>query len=372
MSEQPEVLVTEQDRATARESVQKSSRGTTVGGIFMVGLTNLLAVVVAEALAPGEGGFGHAVIVAGVAIVFAGPLLWGVARLAKGQAIRDGSISAAHERQMATEARRREFETRLANALEMAEGEPEAHDAIRARADERRARRAGRAAARRQQPRAPRPHGRRRASRRRRAGMPGRLARALPRSTSRRRPQRFADSEALDACPKLRGRRAGSLLGRVRAGVDHGSDGRRHPHDRYARVRRLDDARDRRPGDAREPGRGPARHAAGDGGDAAPGVDRRPHRAHQPAHASRTRSASLRASQPDVRARDGRPRPLQGAQRHARPRGRRPRAADLRADAARARLRPGDVACRFGGEEFTLVLPDADTAGAVDAMERVR
>ena len=46
----------------------------------------------------------------------------------------------------------------------------------------------------------------------------------------------------------------------------------------------------------------------------------------------------------------------------------------LRALARRARdtLRRGDILCRYGGEEFGLLLPDTDAAGAMVATERVR
>jgi diguanylate cyclase (GGDEF)-like protein len=35
-------------------------------------------------------------------------------------------------------------------------------------------------------------------------------------------------------------------------------------------------------------------------------------------------------------------------------------------------MRDDDVACRYGGEEFAIVLANADPAEAIDAIERVR
>jgi diguanylate cyclase (GGDEF)-like protein len=35
-------------------------------------------------------------------------------------------------------------------------------------------------------------------------------------------------------------------------------------------------------------------------------------------------------------------------------------------------MRPGDVAARFGGDEFVIVLPTTDTAAARDVAERIR
>ncbi|HZP29526.1 MAG TPA: diguanylate cyclase, partial [Acidimicrobiia bacterium] len=228
MTQQTDVLVTEQDRETARLDVQRSSRGSTVGGISMVAVTNLLAVLIADVAAPGADGMARALVVAGIAMVFAGPLLWGVARVAKNQAIREGAKSAAHERQMASEARRREFETRLANALEMAEGEPEAHDAIERAfasvvpespvelllADNSHAHLDRVVVSSTLGDDAP--------------GCPVDSPEHCP-AARRAQTQRFPDSDALDACPKLRGRPQGrcsavcvpmSIMGRT-VGVIH-------------------------------------------------------------------------------------------------------------------------------------------------------
>jgi diguanylate cyclase (GGDEF)-like protein len=42
------------------------------------------------------------------------------------------------------------------------------------------------------------------------------------------------------------------------------------------------------------------------------------------------------------------------------------------ADNLRAELRAGDMAARFGGDEFVIILPQANTAGAILVAERLR
>lgn len=48
------------------------------------------------------------------------------------------------------------------------------------------------------------------------------------------------------------------------------------------------------------------------------------------------------------------------------------RALRIFAETLRRELRGDDLACRYGGEEFAIVLPNADVHEAIDAMQRVR
>ena len=128
MGEDLEIIVTELDRATARDSVRHTARGTTVGGISLVAVMSVAAAGVTWAI--GGTTLVSALTVAAFTTAFATPVLIGFARLATSKAIRSGAVSTANEREMKGEARRREFETHLANELEMADGEPEVLDTV--------------------------------------------------------------------------------------------------------------------------------------------------------------------------------------------------------------------------------------------------
>jgi diguanylate cyclase (GGDEF)-like protein len=129
MGDQPAVIVTDEDRAAARASVRGSSRGTTVGGITLVGVMSFAAALVAPAVARGLSTL-DALVVAAFTTAFATPVLISFSLFATSRAIRSSAVSTANERQMKGEARRREFETHLANELEMADGEPEVLDTV--------------------------------------------------------------------------------------------------------------------------------------------------------------------------------------------------------------------------------------------------
>ena len=193
------------------------------------------------------------------------------------------------------------------------------------------AQRAGGAAPRRQQPRPPRA-GRDGRARRPGTGMPGGVAEPVPGGTAGADPtvprQRRARRVPEAAEPPERCVRRG-----LRSRLDHGPHGGRHPRDGPRGLDRRR-RRHRRPADARQAGGHAARPAPHHGRDPAPGRDRRADRALEPAHDGEPRP---RAPSParTVRPGDDRPRPLQAAQRLARPRDGRPCVAVLRAHAAR-------------------------------------
>jgi diguanylate cyclase (GGDEF)-like protein len=210
MSDQPDVFVTDQDRADARASVQKASRGSTIGGITLVAVMSVAAAAIAPAFVSGLD-TGRALVVAAFTIAFAVPVLVTFSKLATSKATRSGAISTAQERTMKGEARRREFETHLANELEMAEDEPEVLETVERAlsttlpslpvevllADNSHAHLARMIVS--------SPTG----------APPGCTVDSPDQCPAARRSQvqRFADSDALGVCPKLRGRPEGRCSG---------------------------------------------------------------------------------------------------------------------------------------------------------------
>ena len=174
-------------------------------------------------------GFAQYALTALVLALFVGPMLIVILHFAaKVTNVSDQAMSTL-ERQLKDAVQSSEHERRLANALEMAEGEPEVLEVV-----ERSLRGNGRvgphrAAARRQQPRAPDPHGDL-VAHGRASELQRRLARPVPGGAPRPGAtllrQRSARRVPETSCPP-----PGALRGDLRSRVDHGSHRRCHPRD---------------------------------------------------------------------------------------------------------------------------------------------
>ena len=159
-------------------------------------------------VAPQLSGFELVAVGTVLSAIVSAPLLWGLATMAQNKGLDTGSVRVARERQMRAEARRREFATRLAKALDMARNESDALDAT--------ARALGRVV-----PDAPgellladnsRAHLERMAVSAPAGEPPGCPVDSPDGCVAARSGQTeiFPDSEDLDACPRLRGRASGA------------------------------------------------------------------------------------------------------------------------------------------------------------------
>jgi diguanylate cyclase (GGDEF)-like protein len=360
------VVVTEEDRAQAAEGVNRNARGAIVGGIAMVGVTNLFAGQVLDAIFPNLRGAVRVLALAGVSVLMAAPLLYLVASRTMKKAIVVDSQRFARERQALEEVRRREFENRLANALEMADQEPEALEAAERAlshvvpeapaelllADNSHAHLVRVAASTTTEP-------------------PGCPVDSPQACVAARRGQAmvFPDSEALDACPKLRDRASGacsaacvpvSIMGRS-VGVLHVTSGNGHgaPDHAVAELQVLANQLGNRIGMLRVMAETQLQ-ASTDG---------------------LTGLLNRRSFENKVRMlrRQGAPFALVMADlddfkrlndTHGHDVG--DRALRVFAETLRSVVRPDDLLCRYGGEEFVIVLPDCSILKAAEVMERVR
>ncbi len=359
--------VTDEDRLDARAEVAAASRGTTVGGIGFVLAATFAGVLLAGAVFPELHGATLALVSAGIAGCFALPLLLGVAGMAKRRAIETGSASAAQERAMRADAARREFETRLGRALEMSDDEHAAFDVV-GRAMSSIAADApiellladnSHAHLERAVVVAPDGAG---------PGCPvdspdGCVA------TRRAQVQVFRDSEDLDACPMLRGREQGrcsavcvpvSIMGRT-VGVIHSTGAVDAPLDDAptAALQTLANQAGNRLGMLRVMAETQLQ-ASTDGLTGL--INRRSlENTMRRLLAEGTGFALVMADLDRFKA-------LNDAYGHETG----DRALRIFSQTVRSELRSDDLACRYGGEEFAILLPGATTGDAIDILERVR
>ncbi len=361
------MTVTEVDRAEARANVRRTARGTTIGGIGIVLLATFAGVILSQQLFPSLSGVGAAVAAAAIASALILPLLVGLASAAKRRAVQSGSEEAANERVMRQEARRRSFESQLARALEMSDDEVAAFDVVE------RAMRATAPAAPVEMLLADNSHAH---LERAVVSAPGTSGPGCPvdspdRCVAGRRAQTqvFADSEDLDACPMLRGRERGrcsavcvpvSIMGRT-VGVVHATGPVDEPLDteQIDALQVLANQAGNRLGMLRVMAETQLQAST----DGLTGLVNR--------RTLENRMRQLRANGVDlafVMADLDRFKSLNDAHGHEAG----DRALRIFSEALRGALRADDLACRYGGEEFAVLLPATDTADAIEIAQRIR
>jgi diguanylate cyclase (GGDEF)-like protein len=362
------VVVTDEDWAEARAEAGTIARNAAVGGVVLVAVVYSVTGVLLRALLPQSSGMELVGIGTGGAALLSAPLLWLLARTAQAKGLESGSVRVAHDRVMRVQARRREFETRLARALEMVQDELSALDVVQ---------RAMSHVA----PQAPvellladnshahlermvtaSPDG---------ESIPGCTVDSPDQCEAARRAQTqvFRDSEELDACPMLRGRPQGrcsavcvpvSIMGRT-VGVVHstGPVGEPLTEPRVQALQNLANQAGNRIGMLRVMAETQVQAST----DGLTGLMNRRSLENQ---MRRLRTEGIEFS--FVMADLDRFKDLNDANGHEAG----DRALRIFAEAVRRELRTEDLACRYGGEEFAIVLPRAEAHEAIEVMGRVR
>lgn len=368
MDGDPTAELTGPELDAARDAVRRGIRGIVPGLAAAFGITGLVGGAVAAAMAGPSELVGIMLVCGAVGVAIGVPITIAVAAFASRRGLVIGAEQALQQRMMETEVRRREFETRLGRALEMTDDEGACYDVIERAlrhiapgqrielllADNSHA------------------HLERVVVASADAGDPPGCPVDSPEhcvATRRAQTQVFADSEELDACPLLRGRPEGrcsavcvpvSIMGTT-VGVAHATGPPLAPVGtaEVEALQALANLAGNRLGMLRIMAETQLQAAT----DGLTGLINR-------------RSLENRARQ--LRA-DGIGFALAMADldhfkqlndTHGHETG--DRALRVFAETLREELRSQDLACRYGGEEFVMLLPRADCHEAIDAMGRVR
>ena len=183
--------------------------------------------------------------------------------------------------------------------------------------------------------------------------------------------QVFNDSEALDACPHLQGRELRPLRRRLRAGVDHGPHHRRRALGRRGRrAARARSVIDQLEVLANQSGARIGMIRVVSESQLQATTDHLTGLLNRRAFEAKVRDLHRRrhALQPG----DGRPRPLQGPQRHPRPRRRRPGPAGLRVGAAARCCAPATWPAATAARSSCWPCRTATATAALRVCERLR
>jgi len=363
-----DVTVTEQDWAEARSEAGTIARNAAAGGVALVAVVYALTGVFLHLVAPGTTGLALVGVGTGVAAALSAPLLWLLARSAQQKGLETGSARVARDRAMRAQAVRGEFETRLARGLEMVQDESAAFDVVQR-------------ALRRVVPDEPvellladnshahlermvvaAPDG---------ESVPGCTVDSPEQCEATRRAQTqvFPDSDDLDACPMLRGRPQGrcsgvcvpvSIMGRT-VGVVHttGSVGETLGGQRVQALQNLANQTGNRLGMLRVMAETQLQAST----DGLTGLMNRRSFENR-IHRLRTEGKKFAFVMADL----DRFKALNDANGHEAG----DRALRIFAETLRQELRDEDLACRYGGEEFAIVLPNAESHEAIEVMGRIR
>jgi diguanylate cyclase (GGDEF)-like protein len=129
-SETGPLVITPADRAEAERQVEAASRGIIPAGITLYVILSIATAALMQ-LIPDQSLVIEQTISTVLVIVISGPVLWAFATKAKAKGLHQWEEMYARERRFREAVQRREFETQLANALDMADTEDEALDVTR-------------------------------------------------------------------------------------------------------------------------------------------------------------------------------------------------------------------------------------------------
>ena len=129
-SETGPLVITPADRVEAERQVNDASRGVIPAGITLYLMLSIATAALSRAL-PEQSLVVEQSITSILVIVICAPVLWAFATKAKAKGLRQWEEMYARERRFREAVQRREFETQLANALDMADTEDEALEVTR-------------------------------------------------------------------------------------------------------------------------------------------------------------------------------------------------------------------------------------------------
>jgi diguanylate cyclase (GGDEF)-like protein len=360
--------LSDEDLAEARDLTRRGTRGVVPALVTIIGIASMGGGALVAAVL-GTAGIFETAVACGFAGALVGfPLIVAVAAFTVKRGRQMSVETIVRERVMQGEARRREFETRLARALEMADDEVAAFDVIG------RAMRTVASEAPIELLIADNSHAH---LERVVVSQPGdATGRGCPVDSPdgcvaarRAQTQVFHDSDDLDSCPMLRGRDRGrcsgvcvpvSIMGRT-VGVVHATGDADRPlgDDEVAALQTLANQAGNRVGMLRVMAETQLQAST----DGLTGLVNRRSLENRVRHlrSEGTAYALVMADLDHFKA-------LNDAYGHETG----DRALRIFSEVLRGALRADDLACRYGGEEFAIVLPGVDVHQAVEAVQRIR